>query len=192
MTQGRVLVFAGSTREHSLNKKLARAAAQLARMQGLEPTFADLRDFPMPLYDGDLEREAGLPEGARAFKALLLSHPGWLVACPEYNSAITAVLKNAIDWASRPQPGEAPAAAFRGKLVGLLAASPGNLGGIRGLYTVRQVLNGLGCLLLPTQFSLPQAGSAFGEDGALADAARAQALADLVREFGGLLARLGH
>jgi NAD(P)H-dependent FMN reductase len=179
----KLLAFAGSTRTLSWNKKLVRAAAEAARAAGAEVTLVDLRDMRMPLYDGDLEAVSGLPEGARTLKGLMIEHQGFLIAAPEYNSSISAVLKNAIDWVSRPQPNEAPSVAFRGKVAALLAASPGNLGGIRGLYTVRQVLNTLGVLVLPTQFGLPRANEAFAEDGGLKDPTQQKTLAGLAQEL---------
>ncbi len=190
MTTPAILAFAGSTRTDSLNKRLVRQATLVARDKGFSVTLADLHDFPMPMYDGDLERTHGLPDSARAFKALMVDHPGMLIAAPEYNSSLSAVLKNAIDWASRPQPGEPPAVAFRGKLIGLLAASPGALGGIRGLATLRPVLSGLGALVAPTQFSVPHANDAFDAQGAFLDAARAQGLAAMIGEFCSTLQRL--
>src|ERR1700690_2177036 len=111
----KILAFAGSTRKESFNKKLVKVAADAARAAGAEVTYLDLKDIPMPLYDGDLETEQGLPENAKKFKAMLLAHDGLLISAPEYNSSISGVLKNAIDWASRPAPGEAPLACFAGK-----------------------------------------------------------------------------
>lgn len=181
----RLLAFAGSTRTHSLNKKLINLAANLARTAGADVTVIDLRDFPMPFYDGDLEAQSGLPEHARALKALMMDHQGLLLSCPEYNSSVSAVLKNAIDWVSRAQPGEPAGVAYKGKWAALLAASPGNLGGVRGLMTVRQVLNMLGVIVLPAQLAVPRAHEAFADDGSLKDAGHSAALtgitADLVR-----------
>jgi NAD(P)H-dependent FMN reductase len=179
----RILAFAGSTRTQSWNKKLVRTAADAVRAAGAEVTLIDLREMPMPLYDGDLEVTSGLPEGARALKRLMIEHHGFLISAPEYNSSISAVLKNAIDWVSRPQPNEPPAVAFRGKVAALLAASPGNLGGIRGLFTVRQVLTTLGVLVLPTQFGLARANEAFAEDGSLKDPAQQKTVAGLAMEL---------
>src|SRR5687767_4569149 len=96
-------------------------------------THVDLRDFPMPLYDGDLEAKDGIPEKGKALKRLLMDHPGFLIASPEYDSSITGVLKNAIDWASRPEPDQPELVAFRGKVAGRVSASTGSLGGLRGL-----------------------------------------------------------
>lgn len=185
----RILAFAGSTRSQSWNKKLIRVAADSARRAGMEVTLLDLRDHAMPLYDGDLETESGMPEAARALKRLMLAHDGFLIACPEYNSSISAVLKNAIDWVSRPLKDD-PSSAFRGKVVSLLAASPGNLGGIRGLFTVRQILTVLGCIVLPTQFGLARANEAFDEHGVLRDPAAQKMVDAVIGELAGVLGRL--
>ena len=186
----RILAFAGATRTQSFNKKLIRLGAEAARRAGAEVTLVDLRDLPMPLYDGDLEVAEGLPAKARELKGLMVEHDGFLLSCPEYNSSISAVLKNAIDWVSRPQPNETPALAFRGKVAALLAASPGNLGGIRGLYTVRQVLNALGTLVLASQFGLPRAREAFNDDGTLKDAAQQKTVDTVAAELVEIVSRL--
>jgi NAD(P)H-dependent FMN reductase len=186
----KILAFAGATRTQSWNKKLIRVGAECARSAGAEVKLIDLRDLPMPLYDGDLEAAEGLPAGARALKQMMIEHDGFLLSCPEYNSSITAVLKNAIDWVSRPQPGEPPAPAFRGKAAALLAASPGNLGGVRGLFAVRQILSVLGTLVLPTQFGLARASDAFDAEGNLKDAAHRKAVDGVAHELVTLLSRL--
>ena len=118
--ESRVLVFAGSTRTGSFNEKLAALAAGELRNAGLEVTLAHLRDYPMPLYDGDAEAAQGVPESARRFKELVREHDALVVASPEYNGSFPALLKNAIDWISRPAPGEPPLAVFRGKPAALL------------------------------------------------------------------------
>lgn len=185
-----LLAFAGSTRTDSFNKKLVRLAADYAREAGAEVTLVDLRDFPMPFYDGDLEATQGLPENARALKALMIAHDGFLLSCPEYNSSISAVLKNTLDWISRAQPDEPPMPAFRGKVAGLLAASPGNLGGVRGLFAVRQILTVLGTIVLPTQFALARVREAFDERGALKDAAQRKSVAAVAAELVALAVKL--
>jgi len=177
----KILAFAGSARTQSWNKKLIRIAADRAREAGGEITLIDLRDFPMPLYDGDVEASEGLPEKARALKRLVIAHAGLLLSCPEYNSSIAPLLKNAIDWVSRPQPNEPHA--FRGKIAGLLAASPGNLGGVRGLFTVRQVLTVLGTIVLPTQFALARAAEAFADDSSLRDLSHLAAVDAVVSQL---------
>jgi chromate reductase, NAD(P)H dehydrogenase (quinone) len=181
MPYPKILAFAGATRSGSFNKKLIRVGAGLARDGGCEVTLIDLRDYPMPLYDGDLEAADGLPEQARALKTLMLASDGFLLSCPEYNGSITAVLKNAIDWLSRPRPDEPNA--FKGRIAGLLAASPGNLGGVRALLTVRQVLTTLGVVVVPTQFALSQAGAAFTEDGSLKEARQHEAVKAVVSQL---------
>ena len=179
----RILAFAGSARDGSWNKRLAALAAERARNAGADVTLADLREYEMPLYDGDLEASAGLPEGALRWKALLAEHQAFLIACPEYNSSITPLLKNAIDWASRPVEGEAPLAVFRGKVAALLSASPGNLGGLRGLVHVRSILGNIGVHVVPGQLALPAAHRAFDEDGTLADGSLGERLEGVVGEL---------
>ena len=178
----RVLVFAGSTRTQSLNKKLAAVAARAAEEAGAQVTRIDLSDFPMPIYDGDLEAEAGVPEHGRRLKRLLLDHDALLISAPEYNGSLSGVLKNAIDWCSRREGDEAPLAAFRGKVAGLTSASPGRLGGARALMTLRHVLSVCRALVVPTQFSLPNAGTAFDADGALLDAEATAAVAQVAKD----------
>src|SRR5262245_50287143 len=128
MTQ-KILAFAGSTRTGSWNKKLIKVAIRGAEAAGAQVTHLDLRDLVLPLYDGDLEDSQGLPPGGRKFKDLLLAHDGIMISSPEYNSSISGVLKNAIDWASRPAGGEKPLECFEGKAAILMSTSPGNLGG---------------------------------------------------------------
>jgi chromate reductase, NAD(P)H dehydrogenase (quinone) len=177
----RILVFAGSTRTGSLNKKVARVAARFAEEAGAEVTLIDLRDLPMPLYDGDLEAAEGIPANAMQLRRLMVAHDAFLLSCPEYNSSITAVLKNAIDWVSRPVAGEPDLVAFKGKVVGLMSASPGALGGIRSLVTVRSILGNIGCIVMPDQVSVSKAHEAFDEDGNLKDSAMAERVRGLVR-----------
>ncbi|MHC4136068.1 MAG: NADPH-dependent FMN reductase [Planctomycetota bacterium] len=172
----RVLAFAGSTRTESFNKKLVRVAAGGARDAGADVTVIDLRDYPLPLFDGDLEAEHGLPEHAIRLKELFLAHQGLLIAAPEYNGSITAVLKNAIDWVSRPAEGEKPLRCFHGKVAALMSASPGGLGGMRGLAAVRSILGGIRVLVLPQQVAVPRAHEAFDADGRLTDAKRQAAV----------------
>src|SRR5579872_6970211 len=135
----RILAFAGSTREDSFNKKLVKIAAEGARAAGAEVTHVDLRELNLPLYDGDLERNSGLPAGGRKLKDLMLAHDGFLISAPEYNSSVSGVLKNAIDWASRPVPGEKELECFQGKVAAIMSASPGALGGLRGLVHLRAI-----------------------------------------------------
>src|SRR5499427_5803480 len=165
----RILAFAGSTRRESFNKKLVPIAAKGARDAGAEVTMIDLRDFPLPVFDQDLEAEQGMPENGKKLKQLFIDHDGLLIASPEYNSSITAVLKNAIDWASRPAPGEPSLIAFRGKGATLMSVSPGALGGLRGLVHVRSILSNIGVIVLPEQIAVARAHEAFRPDGSLLD-----------------------
>jgi len=168
----KILAFAGSTRKESYNKKLVAVAAEGARAIGADVTVIDLRDYPMPIFDEDDEAAVGKSEGAKALKQLMIDHDGFLIACPEYNSSITAVLKNTIDWVSRPDEGDPPGglAAFSGKVITLMSASPGGLGGLRGLVHVRSILGNLGCIVLPDQIAISAAYEVFNEDGSLVDA----------------------
>lgn len=168
MSTPKILAFAGSTRSGSLNKKLARAAADAASTAGAEVTLIDLHDFPLPLFDEDLETAQGLPDNAKKLKTLFRHHDGFIIASPEYNSSITAVLKNAIDWASRSESDdEPPLAAYRGKTAALLSASPGALGGMRGLVHLRAILGNIGVIVLPDQVAVPKAHEAFDDAGRL-------------------------
>ena len=190
----RILVFAGSARRDSLNKKLAREAARLAREAGAEATFVDLDDYPIPLYHGDRESAEGMPGNARKLREIFLAHDALLVASPENNSSVTALLKNTIDWLSRDlgegRGDDSGLAPWRGKVAGLMAASPGAFGGVRGLPHLRQVLATLGVTVLGTQVAVPRAHEAFGPDGRLADervAKSVRALAAAVAQAAGKL-----
>ena len=186
----KILAFAGSTRTDSYNKKLIRIAIAGARSAGAEVTHLDLRDLPLPLYDGDLEANEGLPANARKLNDLMLAHQGLLIAAPEYNSSITAVLKNAIDWASRPAPGEESLACFTGRVASLMSASPGALGGLRGLVHVRAIFGNIGVIVLPEQVAVPKAHEAFTPEGALKDAKQAAAVERLGTNLARALAKL--
>lgn len=165
----RVLAFSGSLRSASWNSKLVQAALGGARSTGSEVTYIALRDYPLPIYDQEIEDREGLPQNASRLKELFKGHAGFLIGCPEYNSSITGALKNVIDWVSRPVPNEKSLECFTGKVCGLLAASPGALGGQRGLFTVRSILSNIGVIVLPDQFALQKAHEAFGDDGLLKD-----------------------
>ena len=179
----RILVFAGSARRDSLNKKLARVAAQFAREAGAEATFVDLDDYPIPLYHGDLEAASGMPENARKLRGIFLAHDALIIASPENNSSMSSLLKNTIDWLSRDvEDGKGDSsglAPWRGKVAGLMAASPGGFGGIRALPHLRQILATLGVTVLGAQVAVPRAHEAFEADGSLADERVAKSLRSL-------------
>ncbi len=166
----KIVAFAGSARADSFNKKLVKIAAQGAQGAGAEVELIDLKDFALPLYDGDCETTLGQPENAMKLRKILAGCEGILISSPEYNGSISGVLKNLIDWLSRPVSGEPPV--FRGKTVGLMATSPGALGGLRGLGHVRIILSNLGALVIPEQVAVPKAMEAFTPEGALKDPAQ--------------------
>jgi NAD(P)H-dependent FMN reductase len=169
MVQLKILAFAGSTRTDSFNKKLVKIAASGAREAGADVTIIDLRDFQMPLYDEDLERQDGLPSSTRKLKELMLAHQGLLISSPEYNSSISGVLKNTIDWTSRQSDDEIHLACFKDKVAGLMSASPGGLGGLRGLVHVRAMLENIGVIVIPNQVAVSKAHEAFNLDGTMKD-----------------------
>jgi NAD(P)H-dependent FMN reductase len=186
----KILAMAGSLREGSINKKLVRIAAAGATAAGAEVTLIDLRDFPLPLFDEDVEAR-GFPEAARKLKALFVASQGLLIASPEYNSSIPGVFKNAIDWVSRSESeSERPLAAFKGKVVSLMSASPGGLGGIRGLVHVRAIFGNLGCIVLPDQVTVPKAGDAFDAEGRLKDAKQQSSVERLGRSLAEFVAKI--
>ncbi len=185
----KLLVFAGSLRRDSLNKRLARAAARAAETAGARVTYIELNDYPMPIYDGDTEAEAGPPENAFRLQALIAEQQGLVIASPEYNHSIPALLKNSLDWVSRTPRVRGPNP-FAGKVATILSASPGNLGGIQGQDHLRRVLTTVGALVLPASLALPQADQAIDAEGELVDPALRQRLADLMAETVRLAARL--
>lgn len=186
----KILAFAGSARTDSYNKKLVQVAANGARAVGAEVTYIDFRDLPMPLFDEDLEQAEGMPENARKFKELMIAHDGLLIACPEYNSSITPVLKNAIDWASRPGENQPPLAAFANKVAAIMSASPGALGGLRGLVSVRSILGNIKVIVLPDQIAIPKAYEAFNADGTLVDPKQQESVANLGASVANVVAKL--
>src|SRR5258706_7411806 len=152
----KLLAFAGSTRSGSLNQALLDLAVAEARARGAEVTEIRLKDFDLPLYDGDLDVSA-FPGAARELKSLFQSHQGLLIASSEYYGSVSGLLKNAIDWASRPTDGEALTAlsAFRGKVAGLMAASISPFGGLRGITHMRQILATIQTLVATEQVLVP-------------------------------------
>lgn len=186
----RVLVFAGSVRRESVNRRLAHVAAARLTAAGVAATLLELADYPLPLYDGDLEAASGLPENALKLKEIFIAHDAFAIVSPEYNGSIPPLLKNCIDWVSRPLPEQSGYIPFSGKAAALLSASPGFLGGMRGLRHLREVLTVLEMIVLPRQFSLSAADKAFDADGRLADAGGNRRLDDLMRELPALAKRL--
>jgi NAD(P)H-dependent FMN reductase len=179
----KLLVFAGSTRTQSYNRQLAKAAADLARAAGASVTLLELGDLDIPLYNADLEAQ-GTPPDVMKLKEVLDEHPAWIICSPEYNGSYTALLKNTLDWASSPVKNHAywsdSSKPFAGKVVGLLSASPGALGGLRSLSHLSPLLLNLQCWLCPQQFALGRAGSAFDAQGQLQDATHQASVAAVV------------
>ena len=163
----KILAFAGSVRKDSFNRKLLQHAVTGAREAGADVTVVDLKDYPLPLFDQDLEAESGPPENAKKLKKLFIEHHALLIASPEYNSSITPLMKNTIDWVSRPVAGDPALAGFQGKVASLISASPGALGGLRGLVHLRSILGNIGVIVLPEQIAVPVAHEAFDAAGSL-------------------------
>jgi chromate reductase len=190
MTAPRILAFAGSTRRESFNKKLLKIAVAGAEAAGAQVTHIDLADFPLPLFNQDLEAEQVQPAKAGELKQLFFENDGLLMSCPEYNSSITPLWKNTIDWVSRQAPGEAPLAAFKGKVATIMSASPGRLGGLRGLVHVRSILGNIGVVVLPDQIAVSEANGAFTEDGKHHDGKMHASIEGLGRSLAELLKKL--
>jgi chromate reductase len=178
----RILAFAGSTRQDSANKKLARAAAHAAVAAHASVTWIDLRDYSQPLFDADLETK-GMPPATLRLRALFERHDALMVASPEYNGFFPPVLKNALDWLSRPAPGRERHAVFAGRPVLLLSAVGGRSGGQAGLAQLRQQFLHLKAQPHAQQFVLPLAATAFVDHNRLIEPARSAELTDVVAGF---------
>lgn len=182
----KVLVFAGSTRIASHNRKLAKEVAAMARAQGAEVTHLELGDYDVPMYNADLEAK-GTPADVMKLKQVFHEHPAWIICTPEYNASYPALLKNTLDWLSSPVKGDPVWSDdfrfSRGKVVGVLSASPGALGGLRSQSHLIPLLFNLHCWVAPQTYALGRAGSAFDEQGHLLEETakkRAQSVVDQV------------
>jgi chromate reductase len=166
----KLLVFAGSTRQNSFNRKLARVTAAMATASGAAATHIELADFDVPMYNADLEAQ-GTPADVMRLKQLMHDHPAWIICTPEYNASYPALLKNTLDWVSSPVKGNPEWTdgfkSTRGKVVGVLSASPGALGGLRSQSHLAPLLINLECWLAPKNFALGRAGDAFDDTGNL-------------------------
>ena len=180
----KLIFFAGSTRRESVNKKLAKQASEMAKGMGADITFIDLAHYDMPIYNGDYEDEHGLPEKALDLKLMFEEHDGFFICAPEYNSSLTPLLKNTLDWVSRPhREGEGTLTAIKGKVAGLSSASPGGFGGMRGLVPLRMMLGNIGVTVTPTQACISGAYRAFDDNGKLKDDNNEKMLKAAVEEF---------
>lgn len=185
-TTPRILAFAGSARRESLNRKLLAVTVDAARKAGADVTVIDLNDYPLPIYHGDLEDSQGLPPAAVKLIELVNAHAGLLIASPEYNSFMTPLLKNTVDWISRADDNP-----FTGKVAAVVSASPGALGGVRSMMHVRHLLLHLGCHVVPAQGIVPHADRAFAADGTLQESRTGKSIATVARQLVDLSARLG-
>lgn len=189
----KILAFSGSSRKGSFNTRLVKIAASGAQEAGASVTTIDLSDYPMPLFNQDLEKEQGMPESARRFKNLLIEHDAFIIASPEYNSAFSPLLKNIIDWASRSESDdEPPLLAYRGKMAVIMASSPGALGGLRGLVFLRMLLTNIGITVLPDQQTIPFAFKAFDDKGSLIDDRKQKLVLDLGRQLAIAVSKFSH
>lgn len=189
----RILAFAGSTRKASLNKKLIQASASIVEAVGGEITVIDLIDYPAPLYQGDEEQANGHPPAMMRLRNEIAAHDALLISTPEYNANLTPLIVNTFSWLSRPVDGEVNGV-LKGKPVGLMATSPGALGGIRVLPRLRAYLADLSCVVAPGVVSVPRGGAVFGEDGTLSNESTRGRVEELARKLvamGDLQARLG-
>ena len=181
----KLLAFAGSTRHESFNRRLAAAAARMGREAGADVTLLELSDFDIPLYNADLEAR-GTPADVLRLKEVMDAHPAWIICSPEYNGSYTGLLKNTIDWVSSPVKGDPEWSSgtkpFEGKVVGLMSASPGALGGLRGLSHLTPLLMNLQCWVSPRQFALARPAEAFDDAGQLKPGAAHDAVQAVVRQ----------
>lgn len=187
----RILALCGSARRESFNRRILDVAVRAAEAEGVPCTAVELRDHPLPLYDGDLEREQGLPEAAARLRELMAAHRGLLVASPEYNGHPTPLLVNTLDWMSRASGARPDLAPFAGTVGALVAASPGPLGGIRGLAAARVLLSNLGVTVLARQAAVGGVAGKVAPGGGLQDEGARQALEAVGRELARVVLALG-
>ena len=184
MSALKILVIPGSLRSGSLNAKLAAVAAHALAQQGADVSRVSLADYPLPIYDGDLQAKSGVPKHAVNLKRMMAAHHGVLIVTPEYNSSVPALLKNAIDWVSRVQDvHETRGQVFRDRVFAIASASGGRLGGARALAALRLILSACHATVIPNQLALPFAEDAYDEMDRLKNAADADALKALARQL---------
>ena len=193
MSGPRILVFPGSNRTGSWNATLAARLLKSLEALECEPSLISLRDYPMPIFDADLEDRAGPPENALKLARMFHEHDGVIVASPEYNCSVTPLVKNTVDWISRvTADARGRLTPYKKKVFGLSSASPGKFGGIRGLFHLRATLGNCGAFVIPEQCAITLAEKAFGDDGELKDEANRRQLENFCRamvETTGLLMR---
>jgi chromate reductase len=175
-----ILIFAGSTREGSLNRALARNAAIAATELRLDATLLDLREYPLPLYEHDVERTTGMPRNAMSLRAQLKRHATWLIVSPDHHGSTSTLLRNVIDWAACRVVGEQPGVCFRQKTIGLLSTLNDAHHGAPGVAHLRQILTHLGASVGSGEFLIPGHPPAFDSEGNLLDGSRRAALREFV------------
>jgi chromate reductase, NAD(P)H dehydrogenase (quinone) len=184
MSATKILVIPGSLRTGSLNAKLAAVAVQEFVRPDVEVTRISLGDFPLPIYDGDLQSKSGVPKHAVNLKRMIGVHHGVLIVTPEYNSSVPPLLKNAIDWVSRVQdPHETRGQVFRDRAFAIAAASAGRLGGTRCLAALRLILSACGASVVPNQFALSFADEAYDDMDRLKHQGDIEALQGMARQL---------
>jgi chromate reductase len=184
MSALKILVIPGSLRSGSLNAKLAAVAAHEFAQSGVEVTRISLSDFPLPIYDGELQAKSGMPKNSVNLKRMIGAHHGVLIVTPEYNASVPALVKNAIDWVSRVQdPHETRGQVFRDRTFAIAAASGGRLGGTRALAALRLILSACHATVIPNQLALSFAEEAYDDMDRLKHSAESDALKALVRQL---------
>jgi NAD(P)H-dependent FMN reductase len=180
----KILVIPGSLRSGSLNARLAAAAAYQFAQAGAEVTRISLADFPLPIYDGDLQSKSGVPKNAVNLKRMIGAHHGVLIVTPEYNASVPPLVKNSIDWVSRVQDAnETRGQVFRGRAFAIAAASESRLGGTRSLAALRLILSACHAMVIPNQLALSFAGQAYDDMDRLKHPADIETLGALVRQL---------
>ncbi|HSW73107.1 MAG TPA: NAD(P)H-dependent oxidoreductase [Chlamydiales bacterium] len=182
-SQGKVLFFAGSTREGSFNKQLLQEAASLARQMDVEVNVVDLKDYTMPIYEADLEAKEGMPINAKKLRRKMVDCSTIVIASPEYNHSVSPLLVNILAWTSRSEQGGPSREAFKGKKFILLSVSPGQGGGARGLVHLRDMIEDVGGEVVKRQLSISNAHQAFNAEGRLKDKTSQKALKELMGEI---------
>ncbi|MEM7395691.1 MAG: NAD(P)H-dependent oxidoreductase [Verrucomicrobiota bacterium] len=186
----KLVAFAGSARRDSWNKKLVNVAAEGAREAGAEVTVVDLKDYPMPVFDQDDQAENGMDPNAEKLQQILIEHDGFMIASPEYNSSVTPLLLNTIDWTTRSGHDGSEMGGYNGKTAVLMSASPGGLGGLRGLVHLRSILGNIGVHVLPDQRAVGSAFKAFDEEGNMTDSDQENAIKKLGARLAEVTAKL--
>lgn len=179
----KVLAFSGSTRKDSCNKKLIMESARIAREQGATVQIIELKDYPIPFYDADLEAQSGMPENAKKIRSMMMESHAVIIASPEYNGSVSAILKNLIDWLSRNNNGQPSRDAFKDRKFAILSCSPGSGGGSRGLEHLAAIIKNVGGNVILKQTAIPGAYSAFDTQGKLINEKQRSELQEEITEL---------